>query len=178
MKNVVIISSSPRQDGNSETLCKEFLRGVESSGHQGELICLRNYDIKYCTGCYACPRLGRCVIDDGMKEIGEKLLKADVIVLATPVYFYSMSGQLKVFIDRLIPYYRKIKADIYLIATMYDNDKEMMDSTFESIRGATRDCFINCEEKGVIYGLRLWELEDASRREDLKAKAFAMGMSV
>lgn len=178
MKNVVIISSSPRRDGNSETLCREFLRGVESVGHKGEIISLRDYNLKYCNGCYTCAKLGNCVFNDGMNEIGEKLLKSDVIVLATPVYFYSMSGQLKVFIDRLIPYYRKIKADIYLIATMYDNEKEMMDSTFEAIRGATRDCFINCEEKGIIYGLRLWEKEDASRREDLKAKAFAMGMSV
>lgn len=178
MKNIIIISSSPRADGNSETLCKEFFRGSLESGHQVELIKLREYNLKYCIGCYSCAKNGVCVFKDGMKEIGEKLLKADVIVLSTPVYFYSMSGQLKVFIDRLVPYYSKIKADIYLIATMFDIEQEMMNSTFEAIRGATRDCFINCEEKGVIYGLGLYNKGDADAREDLKAKAYAMGKNV
>ena len=178
MKNVVIISSSPRKDGNTETLCKEFYRGSESMGHHVELICLRDYNLKYCLGCYSCTKLGRCIHKDGMDEISEKLLKADVIVLSTPVYFYSMSGQLKVFIDRLVPYYSKINADIYLIGTMFDIEQEMMDSTFEAIRGATRDCFVNCKEKGVIYGLGLYNKDDVLKREDLKAKAYAMGMGV
>ena len=178
MKNVVIISSSPRKDGNTETLCKEFLRGVESVGHKGEIIALRDYNLKYCIGCYTCANNGKCVFKDGMDEKGEKLLNADVIVLSTPVYFYSMSGQLKVFIDRLVPYYSKISADIYLIATMFDIEQEMMNSTFEAIRGATRDCFVNCKEKGVIYGLGLYNRDDVEKREDLKAKAYAMGMNV
>ena len=178
MKNVVIISSSPRKDGNTETLCKEFFKGAESKGHHVELICLRDYNLKYCIGCYSCAKIGKCVHKDGMDKIGEKLMKADVIVLSTPVYFYSMSGQLKVFIDRLVPYYSKIQADIYLIATMFDIEQNMMNSTFEAIRGATRDCFVNCKEKGLIYGLGLYHKDDVEKRTDLKAKAYAMGMSV
>ena len=178
MKNVVIISSSPRKGGNTETLCQEFAKGASSKGHNVEIICLRDYNLKYCIGCYSCAKRGKCVHKDVMDEICEKLLKADVLVLSTPVYFYSMSGQLKVFIDRLVPYYSKIKADIYLIGTMFDIEQEMMNNTFEAIRGATRDCFVNCKEKGVIYGLGLYNKDDVNRREDLKAKAYAMGMSV
>ncbi len=178
MKNVVIISSSPRANGNSETLAKAFQKGAADAGHKTELIALRDYDLKYCIGCYACSKTGKCFQKDGMNEIAEKLIAADVIVFATPVYFYSMSGQLKVFIDRLVPSYRKIKADIYMIATQYDGDKQIMDLTFESIRGATKYCFSDCEEKGLIYGTELWEKNDASARKDYLDQAYHMGHEV
>lgn len=175
MKNVVIISSSPRKDGNSETLCKEFMKGALASKHNVELICLRDYDINYCKACYACRKLGECFQHDGLNEISRKLLKADVIVFATPVYFYSMSGQLKVFIDRLIPVYTKIRADIYLIATMWNSEKSMMKPTFEAIRGATRDCFENCEEKGVLLGVGLGDKDEAKNNREYLSKAYELG---
>lgn len=147
MKNVVIVSSTPRVGGNSEILSEEFARGARESGHNVEIIYLRDYNIGYCLGCYSCENLGKCFQNDGANEIAEKLIRADVIVLATPVYFYSMSGQLKVFIDRMMPFYEKIKADIYLIATMWDTNPAMMKNTFEAIRGFTRDCLNGCPEK-------------------------------
>lgn len=178
MKKVIIISSSPRKDGNSETLAKEFMRGAMDAGNEVELITLRDYNLKYCTGCYTCAETGKCVINDGMNEIGQKLLEANVIVFATPVYFYSMSGQLKVMIDRLVPVYRKIKADIYMIATQYDSNKEIMDLTFDSIRGATKHCFSDCTEKGLLYGTELWDKKDASVRSDYLEQAYRMGRNV
>lgn len=178
MKKVVIISSSPRKDGNSETLCKEFQRGAAEAGHSTELVCLRDYDLKYCTGCYSCSKTGRCFQEDGINELAQKLTQADVIVLATPVYFYSMSGQLKVFLDRLVPSYRNFRSDIYLIAAQYDEDAKMMESTFEAIRGATRDCFTDCEEKGVLFGTGLWEKGDAKERADYLEQAYQMGKGI
>ena len=129
MKNVVIISSTPRVGGNSEVLANEFAKGAIESGHSVEIIKLREYNLKYCIGCYSCHKTGKCVFNDGMQDLSEKLLKADVIVFATPVYFYSMSGWLKVFIDRLVPCYEDIRADIYLIATQWDPDKGIMENT-------------------------------------------------
>lgn len=110
-----------------------------------------------------------------MNELHTKLLNANVIVFATPVYFYSMSGQLKVFIDRLVPVYEKIKADIYLIATQWDEDKKIMNNTFEAIRGCTRDCFENCKEKGVIYGVGLSEKNDVLKHFELLNQAYMFG---
>lgn len=175
MKNVVIISSSPRENGNSETLCKEFEKGAKESGNKVELIKVRDYKLNYCVGCFACHTLGYCFQDDGINEISKKLLSADVIVFATPVYFYSMSGQLKVLIDRLTPIYEKVKADIYLIATMWDPDKQMMDSTFEAIRGLTRDCFEGCNEKGVLYGANLGEKNETLNNKEYINQAYLMG---
>lgn len=178
MKNVIIISSSPRTGGNSETLAKEFERGAKEAGNNVEFIRLKDYNLKYCIGCYACSQSGKCFQLDGMNELGEKLTKADVIVFATPVYFYSMSGQLKVFIDRLVPFYTKIQADIYLITSQWDTSKEMMDNTLNAIRGCTRDCFENCEEKGVLYGVGLEKLNDAQKNNGIILEAYNMGKSV
>lgn len=178
MKKLVVVSSSPRKDGNSETLAKEFMRGAMDAGNEAELIILRDYDLKHCTGCYSCAKTGKCFINDGMGEISQKLTQADAIVFATPVYFYSMCGQLKVMIDRLVPSYRNIHADIYMIATQYDSDKEIMEMTFDAIRGATKYCFANCEEKGLIYGTELWEKQDASVRSDYLEQAYNMGKNI
>jgi len=102
--------------------------------------------------------------------------KADVIVLATPVYFYSMSGQLKVFIDRLVQNYTKISADIYLFATAWDPEIANLESTIEAIHGCTRDCFENCAEKGVLIVGGVSEKGDISGREEL-TKAYEMGLN-
>lgn len=175
MKKVVIINSTPRVNGNSECLCKEFARGAKEAGHRVNIINLRDYNLKYCLACYACKETLRCIHNDGMNEISEMLEKADVIVLSTPVYFYSMSGQLKVFIDRLIPTYRKIKADIYLIATQWDASNQYLERTLEAIRGCTKECFYDCEEKGVIYGTCLGDKGEVYQRECYLAEAYELG---
>ena len=113
-----------------------------------------------------------------MEQLAQKLVAADVIVFATPVYFYSMSGQLKVFIDRLVPVYTQIRADIYIIATQWDPDRVIMENTINSIRGCTRDCFENCVEKGVLYGVNLNDMGEAKQNKVYMTKAFSMGSNV
>ena len=178
MKNVIVISSTPRINGNSEVLANEFARGSKDAGHNVEVIKLRDYNLKYCNGCYACHKTGKCIYNDGMNELSEKLLRADVIVFATPVYFYSMSGQLKVFIDRLVPVYTQITADTYLIASQWDSDKKIMENTFNAIRGCTLECFENCKEKGVIYGVGLDGLGEAKNNKEYMLQAYNMGKNV
>ena len=93
MKNVLIISSSPRRHGNSDLLCDMFAKGAEESGNNVEKIFLKDKEINYCTGCGVCNTTHRCIIKDDMAEILDEMVNADVIVLATPVYFYSMAAQ-------------------------------------------------------------------------------------
>ena len=101
MKNVLILSSSPRRGGNSDTLCDEFMQGAIESGHRVEKVFLRDKTIHPCTGCGVCSQYKKpCPQKDDAAEIIGKMLAADVIVMATPVYFYTMSAQMKTLIDR------------------------------------------------------------------------------
>lgn len=174
MKNVLILSSSPRINGNSDLLCQEFCRGAIEAGHNVEIVHLNEKDINYCIGCYACHKTGTCFRKDDMTELYDKVLNANVIVFATPVYFYTMSAQLKTFIDRLTPIYEDVRADIYLMCTACDSEVENLELTIESIRGLTRDCFEECEEKGVIMVGGVSDKGDIVGREEL-ATAYNMG---
>lgn len=97
---VLGISGSPRRDGNTELLIKEFMRGAEAGGHKTELIILSTLKISPCTSCGSCQKSGKCIIDDDMQLMYKKLLEADCIVFASPIYFCGVSAQLKSFIDR------------------------------------------------------------------------------
>lgn len=162
-KNILVISSSPRKGGNSDTLCDRFVAGAEAAGHQAEKLFLKEQTIHYCTGCGACVKTSRCVQKDDMAAILDKMIAADVIVMATPVYFYSMAGQLKSFIDRCCARYREISGkDFYFILTAADDRKAAMKQTVEALRGFT-SCLSDAKEKGVIYGLGVWERGDIQK---------------
>ena len=157
-KKVLIISSSPRKGGNSDLLCDQFAKGAQEAGHEVEKISLREHKINYCTGCGVCNETHRCVQKDDMAPLLDKLVAADVIVLATPVYFYSMDGQLKTFIDRTVPRYTEIAdKDFYFILTSADTQKKNLARTVEALRGFTQDCLENAHEKAIIYGTGAWQ---------------------
>ncbi len=158
MKNVLIISSSPRRGGNSDLLCDQFLKGAQEAGHRVEKIRLSEQKIHYCTGCGVCNATHRCVQPDDMALLLEKMVQADVIVLATPVYFYSMDGQLKTFIDRTVPRYTEISnKDFYFLLAAADTQKKNLARTVEALRGFTEDCLEGAREKAVIYGTGAWQ---------------------
>ena len=102
-KKVLIISSSPRKGGNSETLAAAFAKGTREAGNQVETVYLREKQVGFCKGCLVCLKLGHCVIQDDAVEIAAKMHDADVLVFATPVYYYCVSGQLKTMLDRANP---------------------------------------------------------------------------
>lgn len=157
-KKVLIISSSPRKGGNSDLLCDEFMRGAKDSRNDVEKIFISQRKINYCTGCGVCNSTHKCVQNDDMEEILNKMIIADIIVLATPVYFYSMDAQLKTLIDRTVPRYTEISnKDFYYILTAADINKDMLNRTVESIRGFTEDCLTGAKEKGIIYGIGAWQ---------------------
>lgn len=117
MKNILIISSSPRKNGNSQLLCEQFKRGAEEKGHMVTLVRLMEKIIGFCRACDGCMRNGgTCVLNDDMAEILKLFQKADVLVLATPVYFYGISAQMKTFIDRTYPIWQHLgKKEVYYI---------------------------------------------------------------
>ena len=127
-KNILILSGSPRKGGNSDILCDRFMEGARESGHRAEKVFLRDKNIGYCIGCEACHQNnGVCVQKDDMAEILGKMIAADVIVMATPVYFYTMDAQMKTLIDRCVARYTEISNKaFYFIATAADGEKRSL----------------------------------------------------
>ena len=124
MKNILIISSSPRRNGNSDTLAEEFARGARERGNKVKKVFLADKNIGYCTGCGACVSSVVCSQNDDMSDLIDDMQNADVVVFATPVYFYTMCGQMKTFIDRLCPAYESLgNKDYYIIATAAETEK-------------------------------------------------------
>ena len=178
MKNVLIISASPRKNGNSDTLCDRFAQGAEEAGNNVEKIFLADKNIGYCKGCGVCNNTHKCVQNDDMAEILDKFIKADVIVLATPVYFYSMNGRMKNFIDRTVPRYTEIRnKDFYFIMTAADTEKENLRRTMEAFRGFTEDCLDCANEAGIIYGTGAWQVGEI-KNTPAYSRAYEMGRGV
>jgi len=158
-KNIVVISGSPRKGGNSDVLCDSFIKGAQEAGNTVEKVTVSEKTIGFCQGCYKCSTIGACFQSDDMGEILEKLVASDVIVLATPVYFYSMDGQMKTLIDRTLPRYTDIaNKDFYFIATAAAG-QGLMERTIDGLRGFT-DCLPGAKVKQVIYGSGAWKIGD------------------
>lgn len=156
-KKILILSGSPRKGGNSDLLCDEFMRGAAESGNDVEKIRIAEKNIGYCKACYACKKDGICAVKDDMAEILEKMHSAEVIVLASPVYFYSIDAQLKAVIDRTVAQWTKLKnKEFYYIMTAAEDSGTVMDCTLECMRGLAA-CLDGSVEKGVIYGKGVYE---------------------
>ena len=100
--NILILSGSPRKGGNTELLVEAFVKGA-AEHHHVEVVSVRDYKVNPCLGCNACfnSKDNTCAQKDDMTLIYEKMAMADILVIASPVYFYSISAQLKTIIDRL-----------------------------------------------------------------------------
>lgn len=176
-KKVLILSGSPRKGGNSDILCDEFMKGAEESGNTVEKIRVAEKKIGYCRGCYACKRTGICAIKDDMAEILQKMIDADVIVLASPVYFYSIDAQLKAVIDRTVARWLEVKnKEFYYIMTAADGEKESLETTLACFRGYA-DCVEGAKEMGVIYGTGVYEKGEVKATKAMK-EAYEMGLKL
>lgn len=178
MKNILILSSSPRRGGNSDTLGNEFLRGAVDAGHTVEKIFLRDKTINYCTGCSTCSLHGKpCPQKDDMPEILDKMIAADIIVMATPVYFYTMSAQMKTLIDRCCGLYTQMTGkEFYFIVAAAENEQKKMERTIDMFQGFL-DCLEGATIKGVVYGLGVWHPGEINRTPIMQ-QAYEMGCQI
>ena len=126
MKKVIVISTSLRHGSNSDMLAEKFVEGAKAAGNDVEKISLVDKNIQFCKGCMGCQKLGRCVINDDVNDIMARVLKADVVVWATPIYYYEMSGQMKTLIDRMNAMYEQDYQfrEGYLLTTAADDEAE------------------------------------------------------
>lgn len=177
MKNMLILSSSPRRGGNSDTLSNEFLRGACDAGHTIEKIFLKDKTINYCTGCSTCSQHKPCPQKDDMPEILDKMLAADIIVMATPVYFYTMSAQMKTLIDRCCGLYTQMKGkEFYFIVAAAEDEQEKMERTIDTFQGFL-DCLEDATIKGVVYGLGVWHVGEINNTPAMQ-QAYRMGNQI
>lgn len=174
-KKVLVISGSPRKGANSETLCDYFTAGARAAGHEVEKFSLAGKQIAPCRACYAC-KSGFCPQQDGARVLVEKMLTADVIVLGTPVYFFSMCAQLKALIDRSVMVYpRIVKKEFYYLMTMAETDAKYFTGTVEALRGFV-ECCEGSVEKGMVCVPGVYERGAINNHPALQ-EAYALGQS-
>lgn len=177
-KKVLILSGSPRMGGNSDILCDEFAKGAAESGNSVEKIRIAAKNVAPCSGCYYCrDHGGECAHKDDMADILQKMIDADVLVLSSPVYFYSIDAQLKAVIDRTVARWLEVKnKDFYYIVTMADDELSSADTTLACFRGYA-DCVEGAKEKGVIIGNGVYEPGKVKGTPAVE-RAYLMGKNV
>jgi len=179
-KKVLILMGSPRKNGNTEILCEEFARGASEAGHEVEHIMIRDKDINGCVACGACRRNGgTCIQQDDMQPIYELIEAADAIVLGTPIYYYTWSGQMKTVLDR---FYAKSphlqNKTFYLISACGAGEEKYTETMLDTFR-KFHVCFRagGHTEGGSVFGLGSREAGDV-RGSDAMKKAYEMGRNV
>lgn len=182
MKKVVIISSSPRRNGNSEALCQQFSLGAKSAGCEVEYINLNDYTIQPCIACDYCRKHNNhCFKKDDANKVIQKLIDADVWLLSTPVYFYSVSAQMKLLIDRFYAREYEIRESkqrkqVYFVLTSGAPELENQSGTIESLRGFIK-VLRTVDEKGIINGCGAFKIGDAKNHPAFQ-EAYQMGLKI
>lgn len=177
-KNILILSASLRAGSNSEALANAFAGGARAAGHTVEIVSLRGKQIAFCRGCLACQTLGKCVIDDDAVAITKKMQHTDVIVFATPIYYYEMSGQLKTLLDRANALFPSDYAfrEIYLLASATEDEPDTDERAIHGLEGWIA-CYEKCHLAGTVFAGGVTEPGAITGHPALKA-ARAMGAAI
>lgn len=151
-KNILVISTSPRKGGNSETLADAFICGARDAENQVEKVCLYDKTISFCKGCLVCNKTHRCVIHDDADTIAQKMLTADVLVFATPIYYYEMCGQMKTMLDRANPLYDSDYRfrEVYMLSTAAEDEESVPVRAENGLQGWI-DCFPKAHLAGTVF---------------------------
>ena len=178
MKKVIVISTSLRRGSNSDQLADQFAEGAKAVGNEVEKISLIGKNIQFCKGCLSCQKLGRCVINDDVNDIMSKVLKADVVAWATPIYYYEMSGQMKTLIDRMNAMYEADYQfrDVYLLSTAAVDEQQTPKRAEAGLTGWI-DCYPKSRLAGTLFcgGVNMpREIEGNPRLQE----AYELGKSI
>jgi len=176
MKKILVLSSSARKGGNSDSLADEFIRGAQESGHEVEKVMVDRLKMHGCLGCDTCKRKQdiHCVQKDDMLPLYDKFLGADVIVFASPVYYYAVNAQLKAVMDRTYGILAQLRDKTFYLIVSGASPKA--GPYYDHIREEFRlylDCFEGMKVGGVIIGEN--GLERGVMSEADKAEAYAAG---
>jgi multimeric flavodoxin WrbA len=159
-KSVLVLLGSPRKKGNSAALARQIKKGAEEAGAEVEVISLNSLSIRPCQGCYHCqkPDGPGCAVDDDMQALYPKLLAADAWVIASPVYWFTMSAQTKLFMDRCFALYaegtKKRFAEKRIAVAMSYEDADPFKSGCVNALRTFQDAYnyVGAEIVGMVYG--------------------------
>lgn len=183
MKHIVIVTGSPREGGNSTILAETFAKAAEEKGHEVRFFDSVKNKVEGCVACKKCWSKGKpCVTEDGFNEFAGMLESADVLVLASPVYWGTYPSQLKALIDKFFAYgIKRTKVDIRGSRTMYllacgDGKKE---TAFQTITGLAKGFaeYMQWELAGCVTAPELVEAGEVLHTEAM-AEAEALGRGV
>ncbi len=150
---IVMLEGSPNRQGSSNMLAGEFARGAKEAGHEVIAISAAHGNIRPCTGCVSCGYDGPCVQKDDMEQIRKEILEADMLVFVTPLYYYGMSAQLKILVDRFCALNGSIqrkKMKSALISVAWNSDGWTFDALLAHYRTLVK--YLNFKDEGMILG--------------------------
>ena len=150
---IIILMGSLNRNGSTAILAENFKEGAEDAGHLVEIIDVCHADIHPCTGCVRCGYEGPCVQKDDVEQIRKKLLAADMVVFATPLYYYGMSAQLKTVVDRFCAYNSSLNSR-HLKSALLTAAWNADDWTFDALEAHYKTLvrYINFEDCGMVLG--------------------------
>lgn len=150
---IVILQGSPNKKGSTNILAEEFTKGAELAGHEVTRFDVAGMDVNPCIGCVACGYEGPCVQKDDNQQIRAAILEADMLVLATPLYYYGMSAQLKIVVDRFCAYNASINRKHMksaLLTVAWNSDDWTFDALTSHYQTLVR--YLNLEDCGMVLG--------------------------
>ena len=175
---IIILMGSPSKNGSTRIMVDAFVRGAVESGHDCEIIDVCHADIHPCIGCVRCGYEGPCVQKDDVEQIRGKLLASDMVVFATPLYYYGMTAQLKAVVDRFCAYNsslnsRHLKSALLTVAWNADG------WTFEALEAHYKTLvrYLCFKDMGMVlgYGCGTPSMTRASKYPD---RAYQLGKSL
>lgn len=177
-KSVLIISGSPRKGGNTDLLCDAFARGAEEVGGRVEKVFLADYRIDYFSEADE-QRVGNRAneAEDDVPMLVDKMVQADVIVLASPVYYMNITGQLKTFIDRTFGRYREMKnKEFFYLTACADPEESTADWAINGFRGFVM-CLPNPTERGMVKAIGMGR-KGAVKGSQYEIAAYNLGKQI
>ena len=150
---ILVLQGSPNANGSTAMLAHKFAAGAREAGHDVDIVDVASLDVAPCAGCVACGYGGPCAQYDGFDELREQILASDMLVFATPLYYYGMSAQLKMVVDRFCAFNsslnsRRLKSALLTVAWNAD------DWTFDALTAHYKTLvrYIRLRDMGMVLG--------------------------
>ena len=175
---IILLMGSPNKKGSTGILAESFVRGAAEAGHDCEVVEVCRMNVHPCIGCVKCGYEGPCVQKDDVELIREKLLGADMVVFATPLYYYGMTAQLKAVVDRFCAFNsslnsRHLKSALLTVAWNAD------DWTFDALTAHYKTLvrYIRFKDMGMVLGYGCGT-PSMTRASGYPEKAYELGRSL